>query len=100
MSDAAPLPTRQVSVHHLHLILSLLMQVMQECPTLWRLYVYQQDDERERILQTRKAKKGLALGQGGEGYIANDAWCYNCGGSDHWGDVSKAPYRFGKPNQL
>jgi protein AIR1/2 len=28
------------------------------------------------------------LGQGGEGYIARDACCYNCGGSGHWGDVS------------
>ncbi|KAJ6539306.1 hypothetical protein B0H19DRAFT_1269632 [Mycena capillaripes] len=75
VSAATPLHTKQAS----------------ECPTLWRLYVYLEDEEHERILQARKTKKGLSLGQGGEGYIADDAWCYNCGGSGHWGDVSESP---------
>ncbi|KAJ6484983.1 hypothetical protein C8R47DRAFT_1016740 [Mycena vitilis] len=63
-----------------------------ECPTLWRLYVYVEDDERQHILQIRKGRKGLPLGQGGEGYIADDAWCYNCGGSGHWGDDCREFY--------
>ncbi|KAJ7228682.1 hypothetical protein GGX14DRAFT_414302 [Mycena pura] len=57
-----------------------------ECPTLWRLYVYVEDTEHEHILQTRREKKGLPLGEGGEGYIGEDVWCYNCGKSGHWGD--------------
>ncbi|KAJ7068254.1 hypothetical protein C8F01DRAFT_1117467 [Mycena amicta] len=57
-----------------------------ECPTLWRLYVYLDDAEHNQILQARKEKKGLALGQGGEGYIAQDAWCYSCGNRGHFGD--------------
>ncbi|KAJ7095360.1 hypothetical protein B0H15DRAFT_829198 [Mycena belliarum] len=52
------------------------------------MYVYVEDTEQKRIVQARKDRKGLALGQGGEGYIADDEWCYNCGGAGHWGDVS------------
>ncbi|KAJ7781275.1 hypothetical protein B0H16DRAFT_1298945, partial [Mycena metata] len=63
-----------------------------ECPLLWRLYEYVGDGEQVNILQARKSKKGLALGQGGEGYIAGDAWCYNCGGSGHWGDDCREFY--------
>ncbi|KAJ7129711.1 hypothetical protein C8R44DRAFT_872937 [Mycena epipterygia] len=87
VNDATPLPTRQVLDEFPCRASALLMQaVLQECPMLWRLYVYVEDAEQEQILQTRKAKKGLSLGDGGEGYIADDEWCYNCGGSGHWGD--------------
>jgi hypothetical protein len=61
----------------------------QECPTIWRLYEYVTDREREAILQHRESKQPLALGEGGEGYIARDEWCYNCGESGHLGDVSR-----------
>ncbi|PCH40782.1 hypothetical protein WOLCODRAFT_143221 [Wolfiporia cocos MD-104 SS10] len=57
-----------------------------ECPTLWRLYEYVDDAERQNTLRTRAAKRDLPLGEGGEGYIATDEWCYNCGGSGHLGD--------------
>ena len=60
---------------------------MKECPTLWRLYDYVDDAERQVILQVREQKRVLPLGQGGEGYIATDEWCYNCGSSGHLGDV-------------
>ncbi len=59
----------------------------QECPTLWRIYEYVADEERHEILREREAKRTLPLGGGGEGYIATDEWCYNCGGSGHLGDV-------------
>ncbi|KAI0775854.1 hypothetical protein BD413DRAFT_524681 [Trametes elegans] len=58
-----------------------------ECPTLWRIYDYVGDDERQEILRVRETKRTLGLGQGGEGYIATDEWCYNCGGCGHLGDV-------------
>ena len=29
----------------------------------------------------------MSIGTGGEGYIAEDAWCYNCAQCGHWGDV-------------
>ncbi|KAI0677645.1 hypothetical protein C8Q78DRAFT_102883 [Trametes maxima] len=57
-----------------------------ECPTLWRIYEYVDDDERQEILRVRESKRALPLGQGGEGYIATDEWCYNCGGHGHLGD--------------
>ncbi|KAF7301653.1 hypothetical protein MIND_00730800 [Mycena indigotica] len=57
-----------------------------ECPTLWRLYNYLTEAEHTQVLQTRKEKKGLSLGQGGEGYIAEDAWCYVCAKRGHFGD--------------
>jgi len=62
--------------------------VVQECPTIWRLYEYVTDPERETILRHRESKQPLALGQGGEGYIASDEWCHNCGDTGHLGDVS------------
>ncbi|KAJ7507772.1 hypothetical protein B0H11DRAFT_142322 [Mycena galericulata] len=67
-----------------------MLAILQECPSLWRIYVYVQAGDQERILKARKEKKDLRLGQGGEGYIADDEWCYNCGGAGHWGDVSEA----------
>lgn len=60
----------------------------QECPTLWRLYEYLTEEGKEHTLFIRKDKQTLMLGQGGEGYIADDEWCYNCGRCGHWGDVS------------
>lgn len=60
----------------------------QECPTLWRIYEYLTEDGKNDILSTRNNKQNLKLGQGGEGYIADDEWCYNCGSRGHWGDVS------------
>ncbi|KAE9410498.1 hypothetical protein BT96DRAFT_931236 [Gymnopus androsaceus JB14] len=39
-----------------------------------------------KTLETRAAKKTCPIGQGGEGYIAQDIWCYNCGDCGHWGD--------------
>ncbi|KAI9447747.1 hypothetical protein H4582DRAFT_1801919 [Lactarius indigo] len=62
-----------------------------ECPTIWRLYEYVTDREREAILRHRESKQSLALGEGGEGYIAHDEWCYNCGNSGHLGDDCKDP---------
>jgi protein AIR1/2 len=54
------------------------------------MYEYVSDEERLLILQAREAKQHLGIGQGGEGYVGIDAWCYNCGGPGHWGDVSIA----------
>lgn len=61
---------------------------IQECPTLWRLYEYLADEEQAHTLRTREEKRNRSLGEGGEGYIAVDEWCYNCGCCGHWGDVS------------
>ncbi|KAF8897508.1 hypothetical protein BD779DRAFT_382962 [Infundibulicybe gibba] len=57
-----------------------------ECPTLWRLYEYLSDKDQENLLQIRRKKRDLCLGQGGEGFIAEDEWCYNCGICGHLGD--------------
>jgi protein AIR1/2 len=61
---------------------------MQECPTWWRLYEYFNEEDRDRILAMRQQKRDVKLGEGGEGYVADDEWCYNCGNAGHWGDVS------------
>lgn len=68
----------------------LLTSRLQECPTWWRIYEYLTEDERLDSLDARRRKRGLTLGQGGEGYVADDEWCYRCGNSGHWGDVSCA----------
>ncbi|TBU43306.1 hypothetical protein BD309DRAFT_961038 [Dichomitus squalens] len=60
-----------------------------ECPTLWRLYKYVEDEDRQEILRVRETKRVLAFGEGGEGYIATDEWCYNCGECGHLGDDCK-----------
>ncbi|KAA1466681.1 hypothetical protein DENSPDRAFT_862642 [Dentipellis sp. KUC8613] len=68
-----------------------------ECPTIWRLYEYLTDNERSNALDTRDEKVTLKFGEGGEGYIARDEWCYNCGGSGHLGDdcgIIPHPYDF------
>ncbi|KIJ70584.1 hypothetical protein HYDPIDRAFT_164570 [Hydnomerulius pinastri MD-312] len=59
---------------------------MNECPTLWRIYQYVNDEERILIKQSREDKKQFAIGEGGEGYIGTDEWCYNCANSGHLGD--------------
>ena len=51
------------------------------------MYTYVEDDARQDALRVREGKSTLPLGEGGEGYIATDEWCYNCGGSGHLGDV-------------
>ncbi|TFK55680.1 hypothetical protein OE88DRAFT_1804497 [Heliocybe sulcata] len=62
-----------------------------ECPTLWRMYQYVSDAERDAILHGREEKSALSLGDGGEGYIATDEWCYNCGNPGHLGDDCRDP---------
>ncbi|KAJ3875767.1 hypothetical protein F5051DRAFT_413459 [Lentinula edodes] len=57
-----------------------------ECPTHWRIYHYVKDSDRISTMEARRSKKTRPLGQGGEGYIAEDSWCYNCGECGHWGD--------------
>ncbi|KAG2369823.1 hypothetical protein BDR07DRAFT_318627 [Suillus spraguei] len=59
---------------------------MNECPTLWRIYQYVTDEDRVKIMQTREEKKKLGFGKGGEGYIASELCCYNCGNTGHLGD--------------
>ncbi|THH12398.1 hypothetical protein EW145_g60 [Phellinidium pouzarii] len=81
---------------------------IKECPTLWRIYEYVDDAEREATLRMRKEKENLRIGQGGEGYIGDDLWCYNCGEDDHLGDdcdealrppdFPKEPSAFGSHN--
>ena len=52
------------------------------------MYDYMGDAEREAALKSRRGKENLSIGQGGEGYIGEDYWCYNCGNEGHLGDVS------------
>ena len=51
------------------------------------MYEYVEEVERQTIIDLREQKRDLALGEGGEGYIAPEDWCYNCGGCGHLGDV-------------
>lgn len=53
------------------------------------MYDYLSDKERESTLNDREAKKDLAFGLGGEGYIGAVDWCFNCGDAGHLGDVSR-----------
>ncbi|PPQ63869.1 hypothetical protein CVT24_009495 [Panaeolus cyanescens] len=57
-----------------------------ECPTWWRIYEYFSTEGQSETLKRRMEKKGLLLGKGGEAYVADDEWCYNCGSAGHWGD--------------
>ncbi|KAG6850044.1 hypothetical protein H0H93_002053 [Arthromyces matolae] len=57
-----------------------------ECPTLWRLYEYLAEEARTVVIKARNDKQTRRLGEGGEGYIGEDEWCYNCGNFGHWGD--------------
>ncbi|KAG5727492.1 hypothetical protein E4T56_gene11992 [Termitomyces sp. T112] len=71
-----------------------------ECPTLWRLYEYLTEEAKGLVIQTRQEKQNLALGEGGEGYIADDEWCYNCGNLGHWGDdCEDVPHRESVPDE-
>jgi protein AIR1/2 len=63
----------------------------QECPTLWRIYEYVSNETRLSVLASREEKSELGIGNGGEGYIAQDEWCYCCGSVGHLGDVSAPP---------
>lgn len=51
------------------------------------MYEYVSDGERLEILHARESKRHLSIGEGGEGFIGQDDWCYNCGAMGHWGDV-------------
>lgn len=51
------------------------------------MYEYVDDNQRQEILLSREEKASLKFGEGGEGYIGPDDWCYNCGASGHLGDV-------------
>ncbi|KAF8076360.1 hypothetical protein FPV67DRAFT_1573553 [Lyophyllum atratum] len=74
--------------------------ITNECPTLWRLYEYLTEGSKNLTLETRRQKQHLSLGEGGEGYIADDEWCYNCGSCGHWGDdCQDLPHREDIPNE-
>ncbi|KAK2466194.1 hypothetical protein APHAL10511_001836 [Amanita phalloides] len=71
-----------------------------ECPSWWRLYEYVSDDERSQLTELRKQKRDLQLGNGGEGYIGSDPWCYNCARMGHWGDdCDELPHRYDRPEE-
>lgn len=57
---------------------------------MWRLYEYYSVEEQAHVISARQSKKELKLGEGGEGFIADDEWCYYCGQSSHWGDVRRS----------
>ena len=78
-----------LDTHTLHALIS-----VQNCPSLWRIYTYLTDAEREIVLDNRESKSRLGFNHGGEGYIARDQWCYNCGECGHLGDVSYVSYLF------
>ena len=89
MGGVIPGYTKQMFVNFTSTKKWLKTTALQECPSWWRLYEYVSDEERSRLVKVRKEKKDLELGGGGEGYIGDDPWCYNCGGIGHWGDVRK-----------
>ncbi|KLO16350.1 hypothetical protein SCHPADRAFT_926593 [Schizopora paradoxa] len=62
------------------------LHTAKECPTLWRMYEYVSDSRRDEILKRRREKEGFQFGEGGEGFIGEDLWCYNCGDEGHLGD--------------
>ncbi|TCD63871.1 hypothetical protein EIP91_004810 [Steccherinum ochraceum] len=70
-----------------------------ECPTLWRMYEYVDDNDRQEILRSREQKAELNIGEGGEGYIARDEWCYNCGEIGHLGDDCDEPHPYDVPKE-
>lgn len=67
--------------------LDLRLPGLQECPTVWRLYEYYSGEDQVKTMELRHSKQDLPLGKGGEGYVADDDWCYNCGDLGHLGDV-------------
>ena len=62
--------------------------VQQSCPMHWRIFSNMTPRERSLSLEHRASKIGLALGEGGEGFISWNAECFCCGQSGHWGFVS------------
>ena len=46
----------------------------------------------ERVQKLIAKKANLKIGEGGEGYIATDDWCYFCGDCGHLGDVSNTRF--------
>ena len=54
---------------------------------MWRLYEYTTGEDQNRIIATRETKRHIKLGEGGEGHVGDDEWCYNCASPGHWGDV-------------
>ncbi|KEP54349.1 zinc knuckle protein [Rhizoctonia solani 123E] len=73
--------------------------IPQRCPEQFKTYVYLSEEERLQLLKKREALKDLAFGDGGEGYIAQHIWCYNCGNSGHWGDDCKDSKPFSMPTE-
>ncbi|KAL5636715.1 hypothetical protein ACGC1H_000622 [Rhizoctonia solani] len=73
--------------------------IPQRCPEQFKTYVYLSEEERLQLLKRREALKDLAFGDGGEGYIAQHIWCYNCGNSGHWGDDCKDSKPFSMPTE-
>ncbi|KII94762.1 hypothetical protein PLICRDRAFT_47774 [Plicaturopsis crispa FD-325 SS-3] len=64
-----------------------------ECPTIWRIYEYLTDEEHVAVLQRREGKRELGIGNGGEGFVGGEQWCYNCGFAGHLGDdCNDAPH--------
>ena len=51
------------------------------------MYEYVDDNQRQEIMRSREEKASLSFGEGGEGYIGPEDWCYNCGDVGHLGDV-------------
>ncbi|KIK99996.1 hypothetical protein PAXRUDRAFT_381108 [Paxillus rubicundulus Ve08.2h10] len=73
---------------------------MNECPTLWRIYQYANDEERILIKQSREEKRKFAIGEGGEGYIGTEEWCYNCASAGHLGDdCDELPHLLNSPRE-
>jgi len=71
----------------------------QNCPTLWRIYLYLTPPSREEVLTERQRLKELGGFEGdvleadpetewGDGDGGWGGWCYNCSTEGHWGDVS------------
>ena len=60
--------------------------ILQSCPTLWRVYSYYSPDARFALQETKRQVTGWqkeALGG-----LENEEWCYNCAQEGHLGDVS------------
>ena len=63
------------------------MLALQSCPTIWRVYSYLSTEQREEALVKQAKKSRLDFTNGGEGFIAWDRMCFECGNSGHWGFV-------------
>ncbi|CAE6442716.1 unnamed protein product [Rhizoctonia solani] len=73
--------------------------IPQRCPDQFKTYTYLSEEERLQVLKKREALKELAFGDGGEGYIAQHIWCYNCGNGGHWGDDCKDSKPYSMPTE-